>query len=297
MSFIAIACFSSKAILVKLIYQMAPISAISTVSLRMLGALPVFIWMAWRTYKPLQKQEIKVVLLAGFLGYYAASFLDFLCLQYISSSLERLILFLNPSLVLLLSFIFLKQKISVQHVLAILFAYCSIAVIFSQEHLGGSHKILGVSLAFASTLCYALYLILCSASVKKIGAMRLTALASCAASFFCLMHFVIQYSWQNRLEQELWMIFQLPTKIYYYSLINSILCTVIPIFLTILAIERCGANIVAQTSILGPSITIFLGVYILDENFGIYHLIGTTGTILSMIFLEYINRRQKSSTH
>ena len=95
--------FSGKAIIVKLAYRHG-VDAITLVMFRMLFAVPFFIAMAWwagRGKPSLTRADWWGVLGLGFSGYYISSFLDFLGLQYISASLERLILYLNPTLVLI----------------------------------------------------------------------------------------------------------------------------------------------------------------------------------------------------
>lgn len=295
MSFIAISCFSCKAILVKLMYASAPailnnLMPIWTVVLRMLVALPIFAFVAYKTWQPLNKKQCIGIMFAGFLGYYAASFLDFWCLQYIPSSLERLILFLNPSFVLLLSFLILKQRIYKKQILAMCVAYVGVLLIFSHElwfnphHLSSKQLIFGGILALLSTFSYALYLVLCARLVKSIGSLRLTALATCVACALCLTHFFVLNNFSSLAIKQL--IEQTPTIIYHLSMINGIVCTVIPLFLTMKAIDLCGANIVAKTGVIGPSITIILGVWLLNEPFTIYHAIGTVLTLASMMLLS-----------
>ncbi len=279
MAIVAVVLFSSKAILVKLMYQHPNTDAISMTALRMFFAFPVFAFFAYYTRQRLSFRQILYIFLAGFLGYYLASFLDFLSLKYISTSLERLILFLNPGLVVLLSWIFFRHKINRWQFASLIIAYISVWIVFSHEQLSGKNIYLGVILAFASTLSYSLYLILCFHLIKEIGSIRLTALASCVACFLCLWQFFI-------LKENVWhYLFTLPTQIYWLSLINGIVCTVIPVFLTMLAMERCGPSVTSQTSMIGPFITAFLSVWILQEAFTIYHIIGTGGVLLSMLFL------------
>jgi drug/metabolite transporter (DMT)-like permease len=111
------------------------------------------------------------------------------------------------------------------------------------------------------------------------GAIRLTSLATCVACFLCVGQlFIVKSDVANYLSSMSW-------QFYALSLVNAVFCTVIPVFLTMLAIERCGASITSQTGIIGPMITISLGVWLLDEKFTIYHTIGTIGVVLSMILL------------
>ena len=106
-------CFSGKAIIVKLAYRYG-VDAVTLIMLRMLFALPLFVAMAWwagRGKPPLTRRDWLGVLGLGFSGYYLASFLDFAGLAYITASLERLILYLNPTLVLLFGWIVYRRRI------------------------------------------------------------------------------------------------------------------------------------------------------------------------------------------
>jgi drug/metabolite transporter (DMT)-like permease len=114
--FMAIAgslAFSAKAIIVKLAYRHG-VDAVTLLMLRMVLALPLFLVMAWwagRGQAALSRQDLWGVLGLGFSGYYLASFLDFWGLQYVSASFERLILYLNPTLVLLLGWLLYGRRI------------------------------------------------------------------------------------------------------------------------------------------------------------------------------------------
>ena len=91
--------FSFKAIFVKLAYavpQPVAVDAVTLLALRMAFSLPFFAWMGWRAHRAaggagLDRRSLVWVVALGLLGYYGASILDFLGLQYISASLERLI--------------------------------------------------------------------------------------------------------------------------------------------------------------------------------------------------------------
>ena len=110
--------FSGKAIIVKLAYRHG-VDAVTLIMYRMLLALPMFLALAWwagRGKPPLARRDWAAVCGLGFCGYYLASFLDFAGLQHISASLERLILYLNPTLVLILGVLLFGRQIGRAHV-------------------------------------------------------------------------------------------------------------------------------------------------------------------------------------
>ena len=168
--------FSGKAVIVKLAYRHG-VDAITLVMFRMLFALPFFIAMAWwagRCQAPLTRNDWLGVLGLGFSGYYLSSFLDFLGLQYISASFERLILYLNPTLVLVLGWVLYKRKITYRQGMAMVVSYSGVLLVFGHEvSLLGENIALGAILVFGGAITYALYLTYSGQLVQRLGSLRL----------------------------------------------------------------------------------------------------------------------------
>ncbi|MFZ2986859.1 DMT family transporter [Ideonella sp.] len=270
--------FSGKAILAKLMYRHG-VDAVTVVMYRMLFALPFFLALAWwagRGQPALTGRDRRVVLGLGFTGYYAASMLDFMGLQYISASLERLILYLGPSLVMLLSVVWLKRPVSRRQWLAAGLSYCGTVVVFGQEFsLQGDHVLLGALLVLGSALSYSVYLIASGEEVRRLGAMRLTGLASSVACVLCLLHFALFRPWSAAL---------VPEPVLWLSLLNALACTVAPVLMVMMAIERIGSTLASQVGMIGPLSTIAMGVWLLDEHFTPVLLLGTA-LVLSGVWL------------
>jgi len=262
--------FSGKAIIAKLAYRHG-VDAITLVMYRMLFALPLFLAMAWwagRGREPLSKRDLLAVAGLGFAGYYLASTLDFLGLQYISASLERLILYLNPTLVLLLNWLLFKRRATAWQGLCMLLSYAGVIVVFGHEwHHVGSHAVLGGTLVFASALSYALYLVCCSEVVGRIGSLRLTGLASSVACGLCIAQFLLLRPLSAA---------DVATPVLWLSLVNSLLCTVLPVLLTMMALARLGATVLAQVGMVGPMSTVLMGIALLGEPFTAWVAVGTT---------------------
>ena len=186
--------FSGKAIIVKLAYRYG-VDAVTLIMYRMLFALPMFLvltWWAGRGKPPLTWRDARAVLGLGFCGYYLASFLDFAGLRYISAGLERLILYLNPTLVLGLGVLLFQRKASRQQIVALGVSYAGVLCVFGREvSLQGANVPLGASLVFGSAVSYAVYLAYSGEEVKRLGALRLTGLATTVACFICIAQFVI----------------------------------------------------------------------------------------------------------
>ena len=102
-------------ILVKLAYRHG-VDAETLLALRMAFSLPFFVAMGWISARQrsdrLTRRDWAWLFGLGLLGYYLASYLDFLGLRYISAALERLILFVYPTLVVLLSAVLFGQRIT-----------------------------------------------------------------------------------------------------------------------------------------------------------------------------------------
>lgn len=270
--------FSTKAIVAKLIYRY-PVDAVTLIAFRMVFSLPFFaaiaLWQA-RVSLPLTGiDRIKIVLL-GLIGYYVSSFLDFLGLQYISAGLERLILFLTPSFVLLISIGFLKKRISTLEWMALAVSYLGTVLVFLHDvRRGGPNVMLGAVFVLGSAMTYALYLLYSGEMVRRVGAMRLVAYAMCVSSAACILQFILL--------RPLSMM-QQPLAVYGLSLFNAVFCTVLPVFMTMVAVARIGAGTASQAGMIGPVSTLFLGALILDEPVTAVQL-GGTALVLCGVYL------------
>jgi drug/metabolite transporter (DMT)-like permease len=278
---VGVLAFSFRPILIKLSYAAHPVSPVTLLFLRMTLSLPFFLAIAWwlRNQEPrLSAREWAAVAGLGFLGYYAASFLDFVGLQWVGAGVGRLILYLFPTLVLLLSFVFLKKTPGARELIALALSYAGIVLVVSNQ-IGGDNRLfaLGAALVFASALCYATYLVAGSQVVRRVGSMRFTAYSTVVATVPAVIQFFVMEARES---------LQLPGAVWGYAIILATVSTVLPLFLQAEALNRIGANHFALVGALGPvsvAITSALG---LDEPFTWVQALGGALVIFGVLLVS-----------
>jgi drug/metabolite transporter (DMT)-like permease len=282
MAAVGTVAFSGKAIIVKLAYRYG-VDAVTLIMLRMAFALPIFVAMAWwssRGKPPLTRSDWLGVAGLGFTGYYLASFLDFAGLAFITASLERLILYLNPTLVMLLGWWLFGRAASKRQLLGMAISYSGVVLVFGYELLlHGTGRpgdtAWGALLVFLSAVSYAVYLVYSGEQVLRLGALRLVGLATTVACLLCLLQFVLLRPLSAAL---------VAPEVLWLSALNATLCTAVPVLLVMLAIERIGSSLTAQIGMIGPLSTVLLGVFLLGEPLTVW-LVAGTALVLSGVML------------
>ena len=236
---------SAKVVCVKLLYQYG-LDAVDVITLRMLTAGPLFLVVAvwtWRDLPRLGMGDMLRVAALGFMGYYASSMLDLIGLQYVSAGLERLILFLTPSFVLLLGIVFLRRRVRPVQWLSLAVAYAGIALIFWHELsvIGHPNMVWGATLIGVSAVMYAVYLLLSEGLMRRLGAVRLA---------------------QYPLLRPVGRLLELPAPVWWLSLANGTVCTALPIFMTMIAVRNIGAGHASQAGMIGPVRTLLLAAWL-----------------------------------
>ncbi|MFT4266387.1 MAG: DMT family transporter [Xenophilus sp.] len=263
--------FSGKAIIVKLAYRHG-VDAVTLLMLRMLFALPFFAAMAWwagRGRPALARRDWLGVLGLGVTGYYLASFLDFTGLTYVTASLERLILYLNPTLVMLFGWLAYGRRVRAGQVLGMAVSYAGVLLVFGHEvQVGqGGAAAWGALLVLLSTVSYAVYLVWSGEFVKRLGSLRLVGLATSVACVLCIAHYLLL--------RPAGAVLAVAPPVIWLSVLNATLCTAVPVLAVMMAIERIGAAAAAQTGMIGPMSTILMGAFILGEPITAWIAAGT----------------------
>lgn len=278
---LGIVLFSSKAVMVKLAYRY-DVDAISILLLRMVFSFPFYLVIAY-IYRNKSKnnktsKDWLWLFFFGFVGYYLASYFDFVGLTYIKASLERIILFLYPTIVLVLNRVFLKQPITKPQLIAIALTYLGIVIAFWDEvNVSGEGAILGGVFILLSALTYASYLVGSGWLIPKFGVMQFTAYAmivSCVCVF-------VHYSIINEVD-----IFSFSWEVYVLGFLIAVFATVIPSFLVSASIKMISSSNFAIIAGVGPISTIVLAAIFLEERLTFIQLIGALVVIVGIVFIS-----------
>ncbi len=282
--------FSFKAIFVKLAYAVAPVDAVTLLTLRMTFALPIALWATlWlcRSAPPLNRKDWSLLIALGLLGYYGASILDFVGLQYISAALERLILFIYPTITVLIGVLFMGKRLQRRQVGALLLSYAGIGLAFAHDMkvAGDINAVLiGAAFVFGSALSYALYSAGAEIAIHRLGTIRFAALAIIVSTVATQIHFVLTQPFSALIQ---------PMPVYVYGAAMAIFSTVLPVFWLSAAVHRVGAARAVLIGTLGPILTIFFSWLLLSEPVSIAQLLGASLVLAGVLLVT----RRNSSPH
>ncbi len=285
--FIGAIAFSGKAIMVKLVYQF-DVDYITLLALRMGFSLPFFLIIAFFSKPTVEGSDFKPkdfwgLIVLGLLGYYLSSIFDFAGLQYVTASLERLILFIYPTLVVIISAIFLKKKIVPIVYIALLLTYIGIFIVFYPElNQMPANLILGSILIFAAALTYAFYLIGSGSLIPKFGVVIYTCYVMSIASIAVLIHFIITTDLKK---------LHLSQTVLIYGALMAVFCTVLPSFLISYGIKLIGAGRSAIIGSVGPVSTLIMAYFFLGERITPVQLIGTTFVVLGVLVVSISSKK------
>lgn len=285
--FLSAVGFSLKAVLVKLAYVYA-VDPVTLLALRMGFSLPFFLgaalWISRQQSRVrLETRDWLSVLILGLLGYYLASYLDFLGLQYVSAGLERLILFTYPTMVLLLSALLLKRAISGRDAVALLISYGGIGLAFAHDaSLQQDGALWGALLIAGSALSYAIYMIGSGQAIARFGVAQFTAYAMTVSSVAVMLQFFAVHDLEMLV---------LPRRVYELALVMAIVSTVLPAFMLSAGIRRIGASQASLISAIGPISTIVLGHLLLSEPITLMQIAGTALVCAGTLIISGVFRR------
>jgi drug/metabolite transporter (DMT)-like permease len=268
---IAAVGFSGKGVIIKLAYRYG-VDATTLLALRMVFSAPFFLLLAWWAgrgggQQPLSRADARGVVILGLIGYYLASYFDFLGLQYITAALERLLLFVHPTFVVLLSAVLFKRRITRRDVIAIVLSYVGIALVFGHDLATQPGNVaLGAFWVLLSALLYAAYLLGSGRLVGRVGSLRFASYAGLVSSVAVVVHYLVT--------RDPALIVSQPAPVYWLSILMAVVSTVMPIVLMSEGIRRIGASHASIVGSVGPIATIALGAIFLGEAITAFQVAG-----------------------
>lgn len=284
-AFIGAILFSTKAIMVKLAFAQIKVDALSLLTLRMIFSLPFYLIAAFMISSKegnvkMSGQQWFYIMLLGVFGYYLSSLFDFIGLQYISAGLERLILFLYPTFVVLINAIIYKQKINRKQQIALLLTYSGIGLAYLGElsiDTSNPNFLWGSFLIFICAITYSIYIVGSGRLIPQIGPAKFTAYAMLSATAGIFLHFLLRGEFNMLVQSE---------GLLWYGLLLAIVATVIPTFMLSSALKKIGSNNVAIISSIGPVSTIVQAHYFLGEDIFTEQILGTVFVVAGVLLLS-----------
>ena len=284
------ALFSTKAIFIKLAY-MEEANAALMLALRMATALPFFIGVGlYAVYqlrqagKPLPGWSLTFrALLAGFVGYYISSLLDFEGLVYITAQLERLVLFTYPMFVMFLGWLFFGARLTWMSIVAAIITYVGLVVVFLTDlPEGGMATVIGTALVLGCALTFASYQLLAKNFITAMGSALFTSIALSGSGFACIIHYmVVSRSFD----------FSSSPRFFWLAAGTGFFATVLPSFLVNAGLSRITPQSTSMIATISPLITIALAVWILGEPFTLVDAIGSAMVIAGVGFYALTDRK------
>jgi drug/metabolite transporter (DMT)-like permease len=280
--------FSAKAILAKLCYRYG-ISGFATLTLRMIFALPMYVLIFAYYYRkqPAETQsnfrkDWFSAAIVGLFGYYLASWFDFVGLEYISASFERLLLFIYPTLVLIISLFWLKRKAGPREMAALLVTYIGIGISYHNEAaVAGDKAHIGAIYIVLAAITYAVYLVATEKLSQRYSPLVFTSFAIIVSALAIIVH-------GYALGEKMW---GFPPAVYYYTAAMALFCTVLPSLFVAQGIALIGSNRAAILSTLGPVMTIYMAYLVLDETVNSLQTVGTLCVVAGVALLTLKSRR------
>ncbi len=277
------ALFAVRPIFVKMVYAQGT-DPTTLIGFRMLFSLPIYtlilLWLLRDTElrRRLTIRNIVMTSVVGWFGYYFASFLDLVGLQYVSAQLGRMVLYVYPTFVVVFGALFFKQRITARVIVSLMVTYAGVLVIFGHDlQVFGPDIIKGSLIILFCAACFSIYLLFGKSLIDELGARLFTSIALISASLAILTH----YAFTRSITEP-----NVNATATFWIFIIAIFCTVIPTFLTTSAVARIGSDRTGIIAMVGPGFTSLFAVAILGEHFTVYHAIGIVMTVTGVWILS-----------
>ena len=275
--------FSTKAVIIKLAYRHG-VDAVTLLAMRMLLAAPFFALLAFWVARhgegaAVNARDARAIVGLGIIGYYLASLFDFFGLQYITAALERLVLFVYPTIVVLISAIWLGRRITPRDVFALVVTYSGVVLVFVNDlATQQGNVVLGTLWVLLSAVCYATYLVMSGQLVMRIGSVRLACYAGLVSSVAVVLHFLVV--------RDAGILLQQPPAVWWLSLLMATVATVFPVVMMTDGIRRIGSSHASMLGAIGPVSTIALGAVFLGEPITVIQLAGAALVLIGVLAIS-----------
>ncbi len=284
--------FSTKSIFIKQAYAYG-LEVVPVMTLRMLLSLPVLmigVIYLWSQAKPVKQNQVRpkdwvVMVVVALTGYYFASLLDLKGLQTLSVSIERIILYIYPTFVVVLSVFLLKQKVDKSLFAPLLLSYFGLLIIFYGPGQTSYIDMYGALYVLSSAFCYAVFMIGAKHLVEKFGPARLATYGMMVASLAILIHFCLSYSMTA---------LTIPPDSFGLFIGMALFSTVIPVYLMIYGLKLVSAGYAAVLGCTGPVFTIFMGWILLNETLAPNQTVGVVVTLGGGLLLSFKKSRTRA---
>jgi drug/metabolite transporter (DMT)-like permease len=179
-----------------------------------------------------------------------------------------------------MSAVWYRRKVSLLEWAALVVSYFGIVLVFLHDlEFGGKDVLLGSAMVLGAAVSYAVYLIQSGQMVRQLGSLRLVSYAMCVSSVACIGQFFALRPASMLLQ---------PAPVYFLSVINAIFCTVLPVFMTMIAVQRIGAATASQAGMIGPVSTLFWALFLAEPITG-WQIAGTVLVMGGMYLLTRKN--------
>lgn len=280
--------FACKGIFAKKLYAQG-VSVEAVVLIRSLISLPMF-WLLALRREPLRavmhtpKRAIAMAAIAGALCYYVGAMLDFVALGMIEASVERVLIFSYPAMVVLFTALRERRRPANAVLLAVSLTYLGIFFTVGGFDLAELRANLwGAMLVIGSALSYAIYFLVSERYTREIGSTRFTVFAMSAAPICMTVHYGVQrdFGEMTSINAEAWLLL----------LGIAVLCMFLPASLQAEGVRRIGAERGAVLSTVGPPTTVLFAWALLGERLNAWQFVGVGLIVVGVLALDFNRRR------
>ena len=276
--------FATKGIFAKQLYALG-VGHEALVTIRATLALPLFWAFAlrregWAALRSTPRTAIWAAAAVGALCYYAGALLDFLALTMIDASIERVLIFSYPAMVVLFTAVRDRQPPPRRVLLAAALTYVGIFFTMGGFDLAEVRaNLYGALLVLGSALSYAVYFLVSEKYTRQVGSSRFTLFAMTAAAGCLIPHFVLRHDATAELSAIT------PAAWVLLGFI-AVLCMFVPALAQAEGVRRIGAQRGAVLSTVGPPTTVLLAWALLGERLGPWQWLGITLIVGGILALD-----------